>query len=367
MSESQDRPAQTPVLTVVGLAHRFGTTPVLHGLDLEINPGETVGVLGESGCGKTTLLRAVAGLVVPSAGRIEIGGTCVCDEGTQKVGPEARKVGLVFQEYALFPHMTVARNVAFGLEKGQEDRVREMLSLMGITDLSDRLPRSLSGGQQQRVALARALAPSPDLLLLDEPFANVDRARAGALGDSLRRITKKTGTATLLVTHDRTHAMAHSDRLVVLSGTDQGATVAQQGGPQTIYQQPANPDVARLTGPAFFLRGTGRGARIETRIGRLDLVTPHEGATEVILRPEQISFLPNDQGNSTVRAIAFEGTHTRLVCDSPVGEIHAHVPTDSAYASGTRGFLSVRGAVWALPTAPKTEPPPPPTEPMSAP
>jgi iron(III) transport system ATP-binding protein len=322
---------------------------VLHGLDLEIHPGETVGVLGESGCGKTTLLRVIAGLVTPSAGRIEIGGTCVCDEGTQTVGSESRKVGLVFQEYALFPHMTVAQNVAFGLGKRQEDRLRDMLSLVGITDLSDRLPRSLSGGQQQRVALARALAPAPDLLLLDEPFANVDRARTGALGDSLRRITKKTNTATLLVTHDRTNAMALSDRLVVLARTDHGATVAQAGDPQSIYQRPASQEVARLTGAAFFLRGTGRGARIETRLGRLDLVTAHEGATEVVLRPEQIAFLPNDQGNSTVRAVVFEGTHTRLVCDSPVGEIHAHVPPDSAPDSGTRGFLSIRGAVWALP------------------
>ena len=367
MSESHESAAQTPVLTVAGLAHGFGTTPVLHGLELEILPGETVGVLGESGCGKTTLLRAIAGLVVPDAGRIEIGGTCVCDEGTQKVGPEARKVGLVFQEYALFPHMTVARNVAFGLEKGKEDRVREMLSLVGITDLADRLPRSLSGGQQQRVALARALAPAPTLLLLDEPFANVDRARTGALGDSLRRITRKTETATLLVTHDRTHAMALSDRLVVLKKTEEGASVAQVADPQSIYQRPASQEVARLTGAAFFLRGTGRGSRIETRLGRLDLVTPHEGATEVVLRPEQIAFLTNDQGNSTVRSVAFEGTHTRLVCDSPVGEIHAHVPTDSAPATGKRGFLSVRGAVWALPSPPKTEPPPPPTEPESAP
>ncbi len=358
-----DGSPKSPVLTVTGLSHRFGTTPVLHGLDLAIFPGEAVGVLGASGCGKTTLLRAIAGLVVPEAGRIELGDVCLCDSGVQKVGPEARKVGLVFQEYALFPHMSVAQNVAFGLAKGQDDRVREMLSLVGITDLSDRLPRTLSGGQQQRVALARALAPAPDLLLLDEPFANVDRARTGAMGDSLRRMTRKTETATLLVTHDRTHAMAHSDRLVVLSGTEQGATVAQQGDPQSIYQQPKNEEVARLTGPAFFLRGTGRGARVETRIGRLDLVSPHEGATEVVLRPEQVSFLPNDQGNSTVRGCAFEGTHTRLICDSPVGEIHAHASPDSAPDNDARGFLSVRSAVWALP---KTAPPHPPEAPEQA-
>jgi len=196
-------------------------TPVIRGMSLVMDKSEIVGVLGRSGSGKSTLLRLLAGLETPAAGRIAIGGRTVFGGGVF-VPPEARGVGMVFQDYALFPHLTVARNIAFGLHRlpraKRAERVRQMLDLARLEGLADRYPHELSGGQQQRVALARALAPGPELLLMDEPFSNLDAELRAAIREELRGILKRSGTTCLLVTHDRQDVSAICDRTILIGG-----------------------------------------------------------------------------------------------------------------------------------------------------
>ncbi len=338
-----------PVLTIERLSHQYANGAVLDAIDLEIGNGEFVAVLGASGSGKTTLLRAISGLLTPSEGSIRVRGLTVLENGQERVAPEQRGIGLVFQDYALFPHMSVSENIAFGLSTPDPARIGELLSLMGITELSDRSPSTLSGGQQQRVALARALAPRPNLLLLDEPFANVDAERRSELGDAIHKITRAQETATLLVTHDRISALGLADKLVVLVPTPKGAYVAQHGTPIEVYNQPSSPEVASLTGPAFLLQATAQGTEADTCLGRVRLSHSHIGPVTLLLRPENLRFEPSKNGPATLRQSAFEGQHTRLVCDTQEGTIQLFSPSDMPV--GTQGHIHVDSPCWAWPAS----------------
>ncbi len=198
-----------PALRARGLEKRYGETPVLHGLDLDAERGEFLALLGPSGCGKTTALRLIAGFEGPESGLVEIGGGIVCAVGSfgmHWTPPEGRRVGMVFQDYALFPHLSVARNIAFGLPRNASDRdtrVATALAIVGLAGLGDRTPDQLSGGQQQRVALARALAPEPDVILLDEPFSNLDADLRASVREEVRQILRDAGATAVLVTHDQ--------------------------------------------------------------------------------------------------------------------------------------------------------------------
>ncbi len=336
-------------LTIHGLGHQYGNTSTLNAINLCVRGGEFVTLLGPSGCGKTTLLKSVAGLVTPQHGSINIDGTTVLTDGIENIPCEKRGVGLVFQEYALFPHMTVAENVAYGIHAENDARVNGLLELVGLSDLSDRLPAELSGGQQQRVALARALAPRPALLLLDEPFANVDAALRESLGLLLRRVVQDQGAAVLMVTHDQQSALALADRVVIIEATKSGGEITQDATPSMVYRRPNTPSAAQLTGPCTLIEAEAEGQKARSELGELRLIEPKQGRVQIMIRPEQLQFSTDPSGTTTIEDVVFSGATHTLLCDSPIGQIEAiHLGRSDAPSKGSRGSIHVVEPVWAL-------------------
>ncbi|NGO14747.1 ABC transporter ATP-binding protein, partial [Streptomyces sp. HC44] len=287
-------------LRVQGLTKSYGPgAPVLQQLDLTVPAGAVAAVLGPSGCGKTTLLRIIAGFLRADAGTVRVGDRVLTGPGVH-LPPERRSVGIVPQEGALFPHLSVARNVAFGLtgvDRGERRRrTEEMLDLVGLAGYGDRMPHELSGGQQQRVALARALAPRPRLVLLDEPFNALDSAlRAGVRAD-VRAALKATGATAVLVTHDQQEALSTADLVAVV----RDGRVAQCATPQDLYRHPADPWVADFVGDAVLLPGTvDSDGTVATPLGAVPLSAPPADlrAGTVLLRPEQLRLTgPSTEG-----------------------------------------------------------------------
>jgi iron(III) transport system ATP-binding protein len=280
----------TPLLSVHCLSKTFhdGTLPVVNGLSFEVEEGELFALLGPSGCGKTTALRLVAGFMRPDHGTITLAGHVLAGEGAW-VPPERRGVGFVFQDYALFPHLTVAENVAFGLQKWKKAaraaRVREVLHLVGLDGLEGRPPHALSGGQQQRVALARALAPRPRLVLLDEPFSNLDALFRQEMRDRVRDVLKSEGTTAVLVTHDQEEALLFADRVAVMHT----GRIEQVGTPEQLYLTPRTLFVAQFLGQTNLVLTEAHGDAAETVLGRLRLHRPAEGHVLVAIRPEHFA------------------------------------------------------------------------------
>jgi len=296
-----------------GVSRRFGSTLAVDAVDLDVPTGSFTSLLGPSGCGKTTLLRIIAGLERPDAGTVEVDGRIV-DGPTGHVAPEARSVGMVFQAHALFPHLDVARNVAFGLrQQSRTERARRVdavLELVGLTGLGRRMPSQLSGGQQQRVALARALAPSPSVLLLDEPFSSLDAALRASVREEVRAILQAAGQTALLVTHDQEEALSVTDRVGVMFD----GRLHQVADPETLYREPATQQVAAFVGDADLLAGTRAASfMVDTPFGRLPTVTPvaSERVT-VVVRPEHVELRAASDGPATVRHVTFYG-HDSLV------------------------------------------------------
>ncbi len=310
-----EHPATHPALSCVGLEKRFGDTIAVDGVDLEVPRGNLTSLLGPSGCGKTTMLRMIAGLITPDAGRIDIDGRTVTGPDVS-VPPERRNVGLVFQDYALFPHLSVGRNVAYGLadlpRRERRKRVDEVLELVGLSGLAHRLPTALSGGQQQRVALARALAPSPDLILLDEPFSNLDAALRATVREEVRSILHAAEATAIFVTHDQEEALSLTDHVAVMHS----GRLHQVADPQTLYTKPATRFVAEFVGEADALPGTRAGRYlVDTPIGRLPTAAPVTStAVTVVIRPEALRLRPTteDAGSGTVIGISYFG-HDQLV------------------------------------------------------
>lgn len=336
-------------LTLSGIRHAYGENPVWSDLSLSVSAGEFVALIGESGCGKTTLLRAIAGLICPQAGHIQIDGVSVFKNGQNIVPCEARGVGLVFQEYALFPHMSVRENVAYGLRAPSPSRVDGLLTLVGIgPELAERRPSQLSGGQQQRVALARALAPRPALLLLDEPFSNVDAGRRHALGRLLRRITTEEGASVLMVTHDHEAAMALSDRMVVLGPRGRG--VVQDAPPVDVYRRPATESAAEMTGRCSLVPAEVSGQLGQTAVGAVPVSSDAEGKSILVLRPEGLSFVSKSDGAVTVSSVQFAGAHHVLSCDTSAGHVDVIWSSEDAPPGvGTQGSLQATSPAWAIP------------------
>lgn len=292
----------SPILRLESVSRSYGDETAVDGFALTVREGELLTLLGPSGCGKTTTLRLIAGLEAPDAGTITLGGREVASPAGV-LPPEERNVGMVFQDYALFPHLTVEENVAFGLqERGVPARVDELLELGGLEGHREKTPSQLSGGQKQRVALARSLAPEPDVLLLDEPFSNLDVRLRVEMREEVRAILKEAGVTAISVTHDQEEALTISDRVAII---DSG-TVAQVGPPEQVFQHPKSRFVARFLGRTSFLSGQVVEASVETELGSLDTDqlhgqnTPPDGtAVDVLVRPDDLSAVPPREGAAT--------------------------------------------------------------------
>ncbi len=312
--------------------------PALDALSLAVEAGEILALLGPSGCGKTTTLRLIAGFETPDRGSIEIRGQPMSASG-RAVPPEARGVGMVFQDYALFPHLTVGDNVAFGLGRldrpARARRVAEVLELVGLGGLADRYPHELSGGQQQRVALARALAPAPALICLDEPFSNLDADLRAVMREEIGKILRLTGTTAVFVTHDQQEAFTLADRVGVLNA----GHLAQVDVPYEIYHHPATRFVAEFVGEADFLRCIVKEEGIASEIGTFRNPDGHPVGipVDIMIRPDDIDFIPHPDGDVVIVGRQFHGAENvyRLRLASGA-RVHSVQPSTTLYPIGTQ-------------------------------
>jgi iron(III) transport system ATP-binding protein len=343
-------------IDVVDAVKRFGRVEVLKQVSLDVAPGEIVALLGPSGCGKTTLLRSIAGLEHLDGGSIAIGGTPVSVPGVH-VRPEQRRIGMVFQDWALFPHLTVGQNVGYGLsrEERRGDRIEQSLELVGLSGLGDRLPGTLSGGQQQRVALARALAPQPTALLLDEPFSNLDTTLRVQVRSEVHRLLTDLGVTTVFVTHDQEEAFVLGDRVAVMHE----GRIRQLERPDVIYANPASPWVARFVGEANLIRADAVGACASSAIGPLDLQEECLGPVDVLVRPEQLVLARlegssdglDDGGAATVQLVEYYGhDHVSVVVLDDGTSLRSRAPGAPTYRRGQR--VTVRSAARSAPSFP---------------
>lgn len=297
-------------LSIKNLVYRYHNQAVIDQLSLTVNSNEIVCLLGASGCGKTTTLKAIAGLIKPESGCIAIADQCISDEHCF-LPPEQRNLGMMFQDYALFPHLTVAENIGFGLAKwtksSRQARVEEMLALIKLPDLANRYPHQLSGGQQQRVAIARALAYKPTFLLLDEPFSNIDHQVRFQLIEEIRQIIKASQVSAIFVTHSKEEAFAFADKLAVM---DQGR-ILQIDEPQALFSHPNSKQVAEFLGNGIYLAASYNNNReLTTELGLLEAdlgLAQTEQAGQVYVRPHHLTLEADQQGQHSVKARRFMG------------------------------------------------------------
>lgn len=296
----------SPAVSAHNLHKSFGATPVVRDVNLRVPRGQILALLGPSGCGKTTTLRLLAGFEQLDTGRIEIDGRLVADD-TRSLPPEQRRVGMVFQDYAIFPHLTVAANVQFGLGKGRDARARmeEMLTFVGLDGQGDKMPHALSGGQQQRVALARALAPNPAVLLLDEPFSNLDAALRKQVRVEVKQLLRRSGATAIFVTHDQEEALFLGDAVAVM----ENGRLVQTGTPEQIFHAPRTRFVAEFMGHTDFVAGEVSARGIETPLGlvRQALDAAPGTAVSIMTRPDDVTITPQKDGNGRIRDRQFTG------------------------------------------------------------
>lgn len=308
VSHSEPAAETETVLELEGVCKQFGDEHAVDTLSLSVRDGELLTLLGPSGCGKTTTLRLIAGLERPDEGTIRINGDPVAAAGGGTfVPPEERDVGVVFQDFALFPHMSAAENVAFGLDGSADEkraRVEELLELVGLSEKADARPEALSGGQKQRIALARSLAPEPEILLLDEPFSNLDVDLRVEMREEVRRILDETGVTGVSVTHDQEEALSISDRIAVVSD----GSIKQIGTPESVFQHPQSRFVANFLGHANFLAGYVESDRVSTTLGAigrdqiygLDVQYDYM-EIDVLVRPDDVVARPADESEANGR------------------------------------------------------------------
>jgi iron(III) transport system ATP-binding protein len=325
-----------------GVEKAFGRTRAVAGATLQVPAGELVALLGPSGSGKTTLLRVIAGFERPDAGRVAIAGHAVAGNGTW-VEPEHRRIGMVFQDGALFPHLTVAGNVGFGAARQQ--RVGECLELVGLADRAGDFPHELSGGERQRVALARALAADPEVVLLDEPFAALDAGLRESLRQEVTAILRLAGTSALLVTHDQAEALSLAATVAVM----RGGRIEQVGTPEEIYERPRSRWLAEFLGDADVLPGTARDGVVECELGRFGVPRQLVGDVDVVVRPESVAISLASGSDAVVVARSFYG-HDQLVhLELPSGlRVRSRRLGFPAWHPGDRVRISIDGPVTAV-------------------
>lgn len=339
-------------LVVRGIAKRFEGESVLRGVDLTVEKGSSVTLLGPSGCGKTTLLRAIAGLDRPDAGTISLGDR-VLTNGDRFVAPERRRIGMVFQDWALFPHLNVAANVAYGLPKDVQNKpalVAETLEMVGLGGFGKRMPDTLSGGEQQRVAIARAIAPRPDALLLDEPFSNLDAGLRAAVRSDTRNLLRELEMTTLFVTHDQGEAFVLGDEVAVMKD----GVIRQQAPPGTLYAHPVDPWVAAFVGEANLLLADAEGDTANTVLGAVPLAHQAFGPHTVLLRPEQIYLAPGSAGE--VKNVEFYGHDCSYRVEVDGKEIIVRSIAAPTFGRGDRVSLSYQGPEAIAYPTPEAEP-----------
>lgn len=328
-------------IAVDSVTKSFGGPAVLTAVSLDIRPHEVLSLLGPSGCGKTTLLRLIAGLEHVDSGEIRIDDDVVSSP-RRHIRPESRHVGMVFQDWALFPHLTVGDNIAYGLKRDERrgPRVHETLALVGLAGLADRLPGTLSGGQQQRVALARALAPRPRALLLDEPFSNLDTTLRLQVRSEVHRLLRELGITAVFVTHDQEEAFVLGDRVAVM----RGGVVEQHARPEDLYEHPASRWVADFVGEANLVRAQGRGAVADTALGAVPLCGEHHGDIEVVVRPEHLVLNPASAsgGGATVELVEYYGhDHVTLLRLADGQHVRSRMTGPPRFARGSAVQVTV--------------------------
>ncbi|MEY3201160.1 MAG: hypothetical protein RIR70_710 [Pseudomonadota bacterium] len=329
----------TPALEIDNISVAYGAQTVLQGLSLQLSPGQIACLLGPSGCGKTTVLRAIAGFARVSAGRICLNGVTV-SEREHHTPPEKRGVGMVFQDYALFPHLDVAGNVGFGLSalsrEARRQRVAQMLELVGLSDFANRFPHQLSGGQQQRVALARALASEPQILLLDEPFSNLDVTLREKLALDVKQILKHTHTTAIFVTHDQHEAFLVADVVGVMAQQ----RILQWASPYDLYHEPASRFIAEFIGEGVLLHGLRlNGHQVQTELGVIQTREPRgraeQGPVTVLIRPDDIQHDDDSPLQARVVSKAFRGAQFLYTLALPSGqEVVSLVPSHHNHSIG---------------------------------
>ena len=353
-------------LSISGVTKAFDGPPVLSGVELDVVEGSFTAILGPSGSGKTTLLRIIAGFERPDAGLVRLGPEVVDDAGSHFVPCEKRRIGYVPQEGALFPHLSVGRNVAFGLARTEprdrrRARVGELLDLVGLAGLARRYPHQLSGGQQQRVALARALASDPEIVLLDEPFSSLDASLRASVRADVHGVLRQSGATSILVTHDQDEALSMADQVAIL----RGGVIAQVNTPAGLYRSPRDAELAQFLGEANLVEGTVSGSLVKTALGELDVApgtagpAGPDGPVSVMVRPEQL-LLDTAGGtgvSSVVRSYEYFG-HDAVVRVQPDGgelpELVVRITGGVPLVPGARVGLRVQGAVvvWPVITPP---------------
>lgn len=316
-------------LALVDVHKRFGAVRAVEEFSLEVREGELVSLVGPSGCGKSTVLRLIAGLLPLDRGEVLVRGQVVAGPGAWRP-PEQRSVGIVFQDYALFPHLTVGDNVAFGLHgrprSVRASRVAEVLLLVGLSGHADRYPHELSGGEQQRVALARALAPSPAVVLLDEPFSNLDPNLRTQVRAETTMVLREAAATVVFVTHDQQEALAIGDRVAVM----RAGRLEQVGSPEAVFHAPANRFVATFTGEADFLTAERRDGRLVTELGAVAVPSDDlpAGEVEVMVRPHDLALRAEPSGKGHVVGEEFQGAfvlyHVRLPSGRLVRSLQPH-------------------------------------------
>ena len=345
-SQSISKSTSSVGITLEGISRRYGGKAAVDDISLEIKPGEMLSLLGPSGCGKTTTLRCVAGFELPDAGRVMIG-----DQDVTRLPAEKRRVGMVFQNYALFPNLSVTGNIAFGLRVAKWDasrtnaRVKELLEVVGLTGFENRSVTTLSGGQKQRVALARALAPEPRVLLLDEPLSALDAKIRAELRTELRRLQLDLGITTLLVTHDQEEAMSMSDRVVVMNK----GRIEQLGSPRDLYATPATPFVASFVGAMNFLAAEALGSG-KFRVSGTVLDLPHlENRTGRLgVRPEVIELSDGSSQalQGVVELVTYLGADQQVLMRVGPDLWEARIPNDQVFTRGQTVSLEVPAQAW---------------------
>ena len=329
-------------LVCQGLSKTFGDTQALVDFTLSVPEGHIVALLGPSGCGKTTALRLIAGFDAADSGSLAIAGRTVF-QGNHSVPPEKRNVGMVFQEGALFPHLTVEQNIAYGLPRGNErkERVNRVLALVGLQDFGHRMPHQLSGGQQQRVALARALAPQPELLLLDEPFSNLDPSLREQVRRDVLEILRASNVTAIFVTHDQEEALFIGDTVAVMHN----GRIEQADSPEVIFHEPATRFVAEFIGTVDFLPAWQDQDQLMTEVGSAVWDASHadDVQVEVMMRPDCLNFHPSDDGQGVITSREFRGAFYMYQVSLPSGNtVRCLLPHTFEYPLGSKGNVVLR-------------------------